>query len=133
MAHDGTRKAGLTVDTVYMEGITATAVIGVYAQERHAGQPLVIDLSLGCDTRAAAAADDLSLALDYDAISRRVVGFVEGSSFQLLESLAERLAALLLEEFPVLQVRIRVSKPGAAGVARDVGVVIERQGLAPAP
>ncbi len=103
-------------------------MIGVYDWERSIRQALVIDLELASDNRAAAATDAIEQAVDYDAISGRVLAYVRDSEFQLIETLAERLAELVLREFDVSWLRIEVAKPGAVKDADSVGVVIERGG-----
>lgn len=113
-------------DIVFLRGLRADAVIGVYAWERGIRQTLLIDLELATDVRAAAARDALQDALDYDALARRVTGLVEGSSYQLIESLAEAIAALLQQELGIAWLRLRLTKPGAVGNADAVGLEIER-------
>ena len=114
------------MDTVYITGIRANTTIGVYDHERDIKQPLVIDLEMQCDTSAAGRSDDFTDALDYDAISRRTLEFVESSRYFLIEAVAENLAATLKKEFGISRIRIKVSKPGAVDIADDVGVTIER-------
>ncbi len=114
------------MDTVYIRGLKADAVIGVYDWERSIRQALVIDLELASDNRAAAATDAIEQAVDYDAISGRVLAYVRDSEFQLIETLAERLAELVLREFDVSWLRIEVAKPGAVKEADSVSVSIER-------
>lgn len=117
-------------DIVFIEGLRVDALIGVYAHERVARRPLVFDIEMRTDTRIAALSDQLADALDYHAVSMRLVEFAGESSFQLVETLAERCAALLLAEFGVTGVRLRLSKPGAFEGADTVGVVIERGNFA---
>ncbi len=114
------------MDTVYITGIRTNTVIGVYDHERDITQPLIIDLEMDCDTSAAGKSDNFNDALDYDAISRRALEFVEGSKYFLIEAVAENLAQTLLDEFNIQTVRIRISKPEAVDIAADVGVRIER-------
>lgn len=114
------------MDIVFIRELRADAVIGVYDWERKLRQTLVLDLEMAWDNRPAAAGDDVGRALDYAAVSARLIAHIEDSSCQLLETLAEQLAALLLEEFSVPWLRLRLSKPGAVLQARDVGVQIER-------
>jgi len=114
------------VDIVYIRGLQVDAVIGVYDWERDIRQTLVLDLDMASDIRRGAATDAIADALDYAAISEAVTGLVAGSSFQLLESLAEAVATLVMEQFPVPWLRLRVGKPGAVAAAEDVGVIIER-------
>lgn len=114
------------MDIVYIKELRADAVIGVYDWERGIRQELELDLELASDNRRAAATDAIADAVDYDAISRRVLAYVQGSEFQLIETLAERVAELVLAEFAIPWLRLRVAKPGAVAEAKDVGVLIER-------
>jgi len=114
------------MDTVYIKGLTTNTVIGVYDHERDIRQPLIIDLEMTCDTRAAGRSDEVTDALDYDAVSKRTIEFVENSNYFLIEAVAENLATLLLREFPIQAISMRISKPGAVEKADDVGIIIER-------
>ncbi|SEL50093.1 dihydroneopterin aldolase [Atopomonas hussainii] len=114
------------MDYVLIEALEAQAVIGVYDWERNIRQRLSLDLTLGWDNRPAAQSDDLAKALDYAAVSARVTAFIEASSYQLVETLVEDLAALLMAEFHIPWLRIRLRKPGAVANAASVGVQIER-------
>jgi dihydroneopterin aldolase len=113
------------VNIVYIRGLRAQAVIGVYEWERHIRQTLVLDLEMASDTARAAASDQIADALDYAALSARVVALVEASEYQLLETLADAVARMITGEFGVPWLRLRLSKPGAVAVAEDVGVIIE--------
>ncbi len=114
------------MDIVYIKKLQADAVIGVYEWERSIRQTLVLNLELGSDNRAAAATDGIAEAVDYDAISKRVLAYVRASEFQLIETLAERVAELVLAEFAIPWLRLSLGKPGAVADAEDVGVIIER-------
>ena len=114
------------MDTVSIKGLKAASVIGCYDWERDIRQTLVIDLELKADFARAAETDAISEALDYAAISQRVIAACDAARFQLLEALAEHLAALLLTEFAITGLRITIAKPGAVPEAEGVGVVIER-------
>jgi 7,8-dihydroneopterin aldolase/epimerase/oxygenase len=113
-------------DIIYLRELRVNAVIGIYEWEQRIRQTLSIDLEMAADIRRAAAADNIETALNYKAVAERVVAFVEGTQFQLIEALAERIASLLLDEFKIPWVRISLGKPGAVPGSRDVGVVIER-------
>ena len=78
------------------------------------------------DCRHASLTDDVTDTLDYKKVAKRVLAFIEASEFQLVETLAHRLALMILAEFAVAWVRIALNKPGAIRGSRDVGVVIER-------
>ena len=114
------------MDSVHITGLRAETVIGVYDWERTIRQPLVLDLELASDNRRAAANDRIEDAVDYAAISTRMIAVIEASEFQLIETLAEHLAGLLMTEFGVPWLRLRLDKPGAVAEANSVGVVIER-------
>ena len=114
------------MDTVFIHGLRADAIIGCYDHERTIRQPLIIDLELATDVASGAATDQLQDALDYAAISQRVIAEVEASSHQLIETLAEHLAQLIRSDFGVSWLRLVVTKPTAVSEAHAVGVVIER-------
>ena len=114
------------MDTVFIRELRAETVIGVYDWERKVRQTVVLDLEMATDNRRAAESDAISDAVDYAAISSRLLAFIEGSEFQLIESMAEQVAAIVLAEFEVPWLRLRLCKPGAVAQAKDVGVLIER-------
>ena len=114
------------MDTVFIKGLKAASVIGCYDWERDIRQTLVIDLELKADFSRTADTDALEDALDYAAISERIISVCEASRFQLLEALSEHLASLLLAEFAISGLRLTINKPGAVSEAETVGVVIER-------
>lgn len=113
-------------DRIFLRGLAVDCVIGFIEWERRIKQTVVIDLELPVDCRAAAVRDRVEDTLDYKKVAKRVIGFVEASEFQLVETLAERIAQLILAEFAVEWVRLSVNKPGAIRGSRDVGVAIER-------
>lgn len=114
------------MDKVFIEGLEVDTIIGAYDWERDIRQCLRLDLSFAWDNRPAAAGDDLALALDYASVSARIEAFASAARFQLVETFAERLAQVLIEEFGIGWLRLRVTKPGAVPAARGVGVEIER-------
>jgi dihydroneopterin aldolase len=113
-------------DKVFIEALEIEALIGIYDWERRIRQPLVFDIEMAFDNRKPAASDDIADTLDYKAVSKRLIDYVSQSSFGLVETLAERCAAIILDEFAVSHVRLKLSKPGAVRGARAVGVIIER-------
>jgi len=113
-------------DTVFIRGLRADAIIGIYDWERNTRQNLILDLEMASDVSRAAASEDITDAIDYEKISNRILTFVSDSEFQLIETLAERVAALVIEEFGVSWLRLTVHKPGAIEFADDVGVMITR-------
>ncbi|HDZ10006.1 dihydroneopterin aldolase [Pseudohongiella sp.] len=114
------------MDIVYIKELEIQTVIGIYDWEREIRQTVSIDLDMATDIRPAAAAEDIAKTLDYKAVSKRLIGFIEEAEFLLIETMAEQIAAIVLSEFPVSWLRLRLGKPGAVTGARDVGVIIER-------
>jgi len=114
------------MDIVFIEDLRIDAVIGIYDWERRIRQTLSFDLEMAFDNRRPAASDDIADTLNYKSISKRLQSYVEASSFGLVETLAERCAGIVREEFGVAWVRLKLSKPGAVRGARSVGVRIER-------
>ncbi|MEQ8514079.1 MAG: dihydroneopterin aldolase [Chromatocurvus sp.] len=113
-------------DVVFIRELRIDTVIGVYDWERQVQQSLLLDIEMSADTAAGAATDDVADALDYSAVADRLRDYAAGHSVQLVETLAERFASLVRDEFGVSWVRLRLCKPGAVAGARDVGVIIER-------
>jgi len=114
------------MDIIFIRELTVETVIGIYDWEREIKQPVLFDIEMACDIARAAATDSVDDTLNYKAVSKRVIGFVENSEFQLVETLAERVAQLIMGEFDVPWVRLKVNKRGALRGATDVGVLIER-------
>ncbi|WP_139557400.1 dihydroneopterin aldolase [Methylotetracoccus oryzae] len=116
------------MDIIFLRGLQIETTIGIYDWERLIKQVVILDLEMGTDIRKAAASDDIVDTLDYKALSKRLIGFVESSEFLLVETLAERVADLLLGEFAIPWLRLTVNKKGAISGASDVGIIIERGG-----
>lgn len=114
------------MDIIYLRDLRIETVIGIFDWERATRQTVSLDLEMAADIRRAAATDGIEDTLDYKAVVKRIIEFVGASSFQLVETLAERTAEIVLSEFDVPWLRLRVSKPGAVRGAQDVGVLIER-------
>ncbi|TLY52557.1 MAG: dihydroneopterin aldolase [Gammaproteobacteria bacterium] len=120
------------MDIVFIEDLRIETVIGVYDWERKIRQVVALDLEMAFDNRVPAASDAIADTLDYKAVSKRLIAFVENSTFQLVETLAERCAEIVLSEFKVRWLRLKLAKPGAVRGSKAVGVVIER-GVKPSP
>ena len=114
------------MDIVYIDDLKIEAVIGVNDWEREVRQTVSLHLEMATDIRKAADSDDIADTIDYKAVTKRLIDFVEGTEFLLVERMAERVSDIVREEFGVRWLRLRVSKPGAVTGAADVGVVIER-------
>jgi len=114
------------LDIVYIRELRIETVIGIYDWEREVRQVVSIDLDMATDIRKAAATDDVEYCLNYKSVAKRLIAFVEGSEFKLVETMAEQIAGIVQIEFGVPWLRLRLSKPGAVRGSRDVGVIIER-------
>lgn len=114
------------MDKVIIRGLKVDAVIGVFEWEKQVRQPLLFDLEMAWDIRQAAATDDLTYALNYQAVAEHVEHFVCAHQFQLLETLLEQLAAELRQTFAIPWLSIRVEKPAVVPQAQAVGLYIER-------
>lgn len=114
-------------DLVFIEDLRIQTVIGVYDWEREITQTVSLDLQMAFDIRLAGKSDSITDTLDYKAVSKRLIQVVEGGEFQLVEALAEHCAEIVLAEFPVEWLRLKLSKPGAVRGSSAVGVIIERK------
>ena len=114
------------MDIIYLNDLEIETIIGIYDWEREVKQKIRIDLEMATDIRAAAASDSIDHTVNYKAVAKRLIQFVGESEYQLVETLAERIAEIVLSEFNIPWVRLRVNKPGAVRYAGDVGVIIER-------
>jgi|SRR5690554_2804734 len=114
------------MDTVFINDLDIETVIGIYDWERKIRQVVRLNIEMSTDVSRAAASDRIEDALDYKSVAKRLIGFVEESRFQLVETLAERCAEIVLNEFPVDWLRLRLDKPGAVRGSKSVGIVIER-------
>ena len=118
---------GALMDHIFLHDLKVETIVGIRDWERKIRQTVSIDLDMGADIRRAAASDDIDDTLNYKLVAKRVQQFVGDSSFKLVETLAERIAELILDDFDVPWVEVRVNKPGAIRGARDVGVKIRRE------
>ena len=114
------------MDIIFLSELKVDTIIGIWEWERRIRQTVVIDLEMSADIARAAATDDVVDTLNYKSVAKRIQDFVAESSFQLVETLAERIAAVIREEFDVSWVRVRVNKPGAIRGSKAVGVLIKR-------
>ncbi len=115
------------MDRIHIRDLATRCIIGINPDERREKQDVILNITLECDFRPAAASDDIGDAVDYKRIKKAVLQMVEASSFGLIETLAERIAEICLAQPKVLGVRVSVDKPGALRFARSVGVEIERR------
>ena len=113
-------------DTIFLHALEVETIVGIGDWERKIRQTVSIDLEMGADIRRAAATDSIGDTLNYKAVAKRVQQFVADAEFRLVETIAEKIAELVLQEFGIPWIRVRVSKPRAIRGAKDVGVLIYR-------
>jgi dihydroneopterin aldolase len=114
------------MDKIFLTELKVDTIIGIWEWERKIRQTVIIDLEMSADIAKAAATDSVEDTLNYKSVAKRIQSFVGDSSFQLVETLAERIAGIIREEFGVQWVKVRVNKPGAIRGSKDVGILIER-------
>ena len=114
------------MDTIFLRDLEVNATIGIFEWEKRIKQKVRIDLEMATDIAKSAASDSIEDTLDYKAISKRIIQFVEDSSYELIETIIEKVSEILLNEFNIAWVKVTISKPGAVRGSRDVGITIER-------
>ena len=115
-----------SMDIIFLSDLHIDTVIGIFDWERRIKQTVIFDLEMATDIKKAAATDSIEDTLDYKAVAKRIIQFVEDSEFQLVETLAEKVAQVILDEFNVPWVRLKLNKTGAIRGAKGVGILIER-------
>jgi dihydroneopterin aldolase len=114
------------MDKIFLTGLTVDCIVGIWAWERQVKQTIVLDIEMAADIRKAAASDHIDDTIDYKKVSKRLLSFVAESQFQLVETLTERIAEIIVKEFHVPWVKVKLNKQGALRGSRDVGIIIER-------
>ncbi|MCI0505869.1 MAG: dihydroneopterin aldolase [Gammaproteobacteria bacterium] len=114
------------MDIIYLNDLEIEAIIGIFDWERRVKQKVRLSLEMAVDISKAAHSDNIDDTLNYKLVAKRLIDFVGKSEFQLVETLAERVAGIILTEFNIPWVRVKLNKPGAVRYAGDVGVIIER-------
>tara|TARA_B100000886_G_scaffold140533_1_gene95159 strand:- start:19855 stop:20226 length:372 start_codon:yes stop_codon:yes gene_type:complete len=113
-------------DKIYIEDLRVKATIGIFDWEKKIKQEVSISYEIPHDNRKAAADDIIEATTDYKTITKAIIALVEGNKFELVETFAEKIAEMVIKDFKVEEIRLRVSKPGALRFSKDVGVIIER-------
>lgn len=113
-------------DIVFIEDLRIETIIGIYDWEREVKQTIALDIEMVADNTRPASTEDIEDAVNYKAVAKRLIAYTEESQFQLVETLAERLAEIILNEFDVPWCRLKLSKLGAVTGSSSVGVIIER-------
>jgi len=114
------------MDKIFLSQLEVEAIIGIWDWEREVKQKVVIDLEMATDIRKAAASDSIDDTLNYKNVAKRLITFVSESKFQLVETLSERIAEIIVTEFDVPWVKVTLNKRGAIRGSKDVGIIIER-------
>ena len=114
------------MDKIFIHALKTETIVGIFDWERQVKQTVIMDIELSADIAKAARSDSIDDTLNYKGVAKRVLAFVDESSFHLVETLAQHVAMLILEEFGVQWVNVTLSKPGAIRGSRDVGVMLER-------
>jgi D-erythro-7,8-dihydroneopterin triphosphate epimerase len=114
------------MDRIYIRDLALRCIIGLYPEERKNKQDVIINIVLETDLRVAGKSDNLNDTVDYKAIKLAILDFVESSSFNLIESLAEGIAAICLKDRRVQSATVTIDKPGALRFCRSVAVEINR-------
>lgn len=114
------------MDIVFIRELKVDTVVGIYDWERRIRQNVVLDLDMAADVARAAKSDKIQDTLDYKSVAKRLIQFVSTAEFQLVETLAEKVAELVMQEFGVRWVKVTLHKPGAVSGSKSVGVIIER-------
>ena len=115
------------MDKIFLSALTVECIVGIWEWERRVKQTVIIDLEMATDIRRAAASDRIDDTIDYKKVAKRLLAFVGESQFNLVETLAEQIARVVVTEFGVSWVKVRLNKQGAIRGARDVGIEIERR------
>lgn len=111
---------------VFIRELSVNACIGVYDWEKRIRQQLLFDIEMAWPITDVAQTDDINKALDYSEVAAKVTMFAESRQFELIETLAEKIAELIMDDFDVKWLRVELSKPGAVSNVKTVGVRIER-------
>lgn len=114
------------MDIIFLKDLRVETVIGIFDWERRIRQTVGVDLEMAADIRKAAATDAIEDTLDYKAVAKRLIDFIQNAEYGLVETLAEEVARVVVTEFDVSRVKVTLHKPGAIRGAKDVGVIIER-------
>lgn len=114
------------MDKIFISDLRINTVVGIYEWERRIRQSIILDIEMATDIRQAASTDNIKDTLNYKEVAKRLIQFVEASEYELVETLVEACAQLILDEFSTNWVKIRLNKTGALRGARDVGIIIER-------
>lgn len=115
------------MDKIFLSALSVECIVGIWDWERRVKQTVIIDVEMAADIRRAATTDHIDDTIDYKRVAKRLLAFVGESQYQLVETLTEQIARVIVTEFGVSWVKVRLNKRGAIRGARDVGIEIERR------
>ncbi|GIS32962.1 MAG: 7,8-dihydroneopterin aldolase [Gammaproteobacteria bacterium] len=116
----------INMDKIFINDLQVETVIGIFDWEREIKQTISINLEMEFDISKAAKSDDINDSLDYKKVSKRIISLCEKADSYLVENLIEKIAQVVLKEFPVSKVTVSLEKPGALRGSKSVGIKITR-------
>ena len=116
----------INMDKIFINDLQVETVIGIFDWEREIKQTISINLEMEFDISKAAQSDDINDSLDYKKVSKRIISLCEKADSYLVENLIEKIAQVVLKEFPVSKVTVSLEKPGALRGSKSVGITITR-------
>ena len=119
-------KGKMLMDKIKLTELTVNTVIGIWDWEKRNPQKVVFDIEMSTDISKASKSDSIKDALDYKVISKRVKQYALENQFDLIETLADKVAEIILNEFEVSWVKLTISKPYAIRDSKNVSLIIER-------
>ncbi|MCK5697082.1 MAG: dihydroneopterin aldolase [Gammaproteobacteria bacterium] len=114
------------MDIIFIKQLKLNTIIGIHAWEREQEQPIILDIEIGCFTHSAAQSDQIKDSIDYFSVCERMKKLASNHSYQLVESFAEEVSRIIINDFLAKQVRVTLSKPKAVNDAKAVGITIQR-------
>ena len=113
-------------DRIYGEDLRVKGTIGIFDWEKKIKQEISLSYEIDHDNLSASKEDKIEATTDYKTITKKIISFIEENKFELVETFAEKIAEMVIKDFDVNWIKLRVSKPGALRFSKDVGVIIER-------
>ncbi len=115
------------MDKIVIKDLLLRCILGINEEERREKQDVLINIEMSLTFSEASHKDNITKTADYKKINKKVIAMVENSKFFLVETLAEKVAQVCLENEKIRKVKVSVEKPGALRFARSVGVEITRE------
>ena len=119
-------KSNPPMDTIFIRDLLVRGIIGIYEWEQKNKQDMMINAEIVVDISKSGQSDDIADAVNYKSICKKMIAMAESNTSKLIEHLIERMANMILAEFPVYSVKLTIDKPGALRFSRSVGIQIER-------